>query len=45
MIMLIIVDTATRVQIMDETDCISHGTYNLGKSMNPIIPLPAMGKL
>ena len=24
-------DTATRVQILDETDCISHSTYTLGK--------------
>ena len=36
-------DTATRVQILDETDCISHNTNTLGKGMNPII-LPAMGK-
>ena len=38
-------DTATRVQILDETDCISHSTIILGKGMNPIILLPAMGKL
>ena len=37
-------DTATRVQILDETDCISHSTNTLGKGMNPIIPPPAMGK-
>ena len=30
-------DTATRVQILDETDCISHSTDTLGKGMNPII--------
>ena len=30
-------DTATRVQILDETDCISHSTNSLGKGMNPII--------
>ena len=30
-------DTATRVQILDVTD-------TLGKGMNPIILLPAMGK-
>ena len=38
---------ATRVQILDETDCISHSTNTLGKGMNPIIPIilpPAMGK-
>ena len=33
-------DTATRVQILDETDCISHNTNTLGKGMNPIILLP-----
>ena len=37
-------DTATRVQIMDETDFISHSTNTLGKGMNPIILPPAMGK-
>ena len=30
-------DTATRVQILDVTDCISHSTNTLGKGMNPII--------
>ena len=38
-------DMATRVQILDETDCISHCTNTLGKGMNPIILPPAMGKL
>ena len=38
-------DTAKRVQILEETDCISHGTNILGKGMNPIILLPAMGKI
>ena len=38
------IDTATRVQILDETDCISHSTNTLGKGMNPIILPPAMGK-
>ena len=38
-------DTATRVQILDETDCISHCTNTLGKGMNPIILPPAMGKI
>ena len=36
-------DTATRVQILDETDCISHSTNSLGKAMNPIILPPAVG--
>ena len=38
------IDTTTRVQILDETDCISHCTNTLGKGMNPIILPPAMGK-
>ena len=37
-------DTAIRVQILDETDYISHSTNTLGKGMNPIILPPAMGK-
>ena len=37
-------DTVTRVQILDETNCISHSTNTIGKGMNPIILLPAMGK-
>ncbi len=37
-------NTATRVQILDETDCISHSTNTLGKGMSPIILPPAMGK-
>ena len=37
-------DTATRVQILDLTDCISHSTNTLRKGMNPIILPPAMGK-
>ena len=37
-------NTVTRVQILDEPDCISHRTNTLGKGMNIIIvPLP-MGK-
>ena len=39
-----VMDTATRVQIQDETDCISHSTNTFGKGMNPIILPPAMGK-
>ena len=34
----------TRVQILDEIDCISHSTNTLWKGMNPIILPPAMGK-
>ena len=37
-------DTAMRVQIMDEADYISHSSSTLGKRMNPIILPPAMGK-
>ena len=37
-------DTATRVQILDEPNCISHSTNTLGKGLNPIILPPAMGK-
>ena len=37
-------DTATRVQILDETDCISRNINTLEKGMNPIILPPAMGK-
>ena len=42
-------DTATRVQILAETDCISHIINTLGKGMNPIMydPIilpPTMGK-
>ena len=38
-------DTATRAQNLDESDCISHSTNTLGKGMNPIILPPAMGKI
>ena len=34
----------TRVQILDETDCISHSTNTLVKGMNLIILPSAMGK-
>ena len=37
-------DTATRVQILDKTDCISHSTNTLGKGMNPIILPLDMGR-
>ena len=37
-------DTATRVQILDETDCISHGINTLREGMNPLILPQAMGK-
>ena len=35
---------AIQVQILEETDCISHRTNTLGKDMNSIILPPAMGK-
>ena len=38
-------NTATRVQILDETYCISHSTNTVGKGMNPITLPPAMGKI
>ena len=38
-------DTTAQVQILDDTDCISHCTNTLGKGMNPIILPPAMGKI
>ena len=38
-------DTATRVQTLDENDCISYCTNTLEKVMNPIILPPAMGKI
>ena len=38
-------DTATRVQILDDTDCISRSTNTIGKGMYPIILPPAMGKI
>ena len=34
-------DTLTRVQILDEIDCISHSTNTLGKGMNLIILPPS----
>ena len=34
----------TRVQTLDETDCILHCTNTLGKGMNLIILPPAVGK-
>ena len=36
--------TATQVQILEETDSITHSTKTLGKGMNPIILPPATGK-
>ena len=41
---MVIMETTTRVQILDETDCISHITNTLAKGMDPIILPPAMGK-
>ena len=34
----------TGIQFLDGTVCISHSTNTLGKGMNPVILLPAMGK-
>ena len=36
---------AIRIQILDETDCISHSTNTLGKGMNLIILPPGMGTI
>ena len=36
---------ATRVQTLDEIDCISQSTNTLGKGMNPIILPPAIGEV
>ena len=41
---LMLIDTVTRVQILDEADGISHRTNTLVKGMNLIILPPAMGK-
>ena len=38
-------ETATWVQILDETVCISYGAYNLGKGINPTTLTPAMDKI
>ena len=45
-VMVIVVGNghATRVQTLDENDCISHCSNTFGKGMNPIILPPAMGK-
>ena len=37
-------DLASRVQILGETNCISHSTNTLGKCMNTVILPPAMSK-
>ena len=37
-------DTATRVQILDDAVCISHRANKLAKDMNPTILPQAMGK-
>ena len=44
MVIVLEMDTATWVQILDMADSISHSTNNLRKGMNPIILPPAMGK-
>ena len=37
-------ESAIGVQILDETDCISHSTNIFGKGVNPIMISQAMGK-
>ena len=37
-------DTATQVQTLDDTDCISPSTNTFRKGMNPTILLPDIGK-
>ena len=34
-------DTATQVQTLNKTVCISHSAYTVGKGMNPTILPPA----
>ena len=41
---VMVMDTAIWVQILDETDCISHNTNTHGKGINPIILSPAKSK-
>ena len=40
-----VMDTVTRVQILDEAVCISHNANILGKSMSPTTPPSATGKI
>ena len=44
MVIVVGMDTATWVQILDEIDWISRSTNTLGKGMNLIILPSAMGK-
>ena len=37
-------DTETRVQILDEADCISQNINTIGKGMNPTILPPVISK-
>ena len=41
---IVIEDSITRVQILNEVVCFSHHTNTLGKDMNPNILLSIMGK-
>ena len=41
---VMVMNTVTRVQILDETDFISRSTNTLGKGLNPIILPPAIGR-
>ena len=38
------INTAMRVQVLDEDYCISHSSNTIGKGMTPIIIPPALGK-
>ena len=44
-VMVTKMDTAIRVQILDETVCISHSANTHGKGMNTTILPPVVGKL
>ena len=44
MVIVVGIDTVTRIQILDQANCISHITNTLGKGINPIILPPAMRK-
>ena len=37
-------NTVNRVQILDETDCMSHGANIVEEDVNPVSLFPAMGK-
>ena len=43
-LLLLRIDTVTRVQIIDETGCISHSAIIVGKGIHPDIISLAIGK-